>query len=117
MFERVLNALLWCQEFIPSSSNNELIMYPLNFKLSRTWLHKSCIVFKTTCDYWGKLIELALHMLYESAVNYTTPNEGYNGNVALQMLYESGVDYTTPNEEYSGNVWYYKWQSHSWIAW
>ena len=92
MFERVLNALLWCQEFIPSSSNNELIMYPLNFKLSRTWLHKSCIVFKTTCDYWGKLIELALHMLYESAVNYTTPNEGYNGNVALQMLYESGVE-------------------------
>ena len=56
-------------------------------------------------------------MLYESAVNYTTPNEGYNGNVALQMLFESGVDYTTPNEEYSGNVWYYKWQSHSWIAW
>ena len=51
------------------------------------------------------------------SVNYTTPNEGYNGNVALQMLYESGVDYTTPNEEYSGNVWYYKWQSHSWIAW
>ena len=60
-----------------------------------------------------KLIELALQMLYESAVNYTTPNKGYNGNVVSLMLYESGVDYTTPNEGYNGNVWYYKWQSHS----